>query len=557
MVIILLPLKALMPSFGGRVDLIYIDPPYNTGKENWRYNDNVNSPMHQEWLKQVVNREDLTRHDKWLCMMWPRLVSLKELLKEDGVILVSIDDNEVHHLRGIMDEIFDENFIAQLVWEKGRKNDAKLFSIGHEYMLVYARSLEVLKRKNTVWREPKPGAKEIWEKYLELREKYESDDKAVEDELQEWYKGLPSRHPSKALSRYKHVDKFGPWRDRDISWPGGDGPTYDVIHPVTKKPCKVPDGGWRFATLEAMQQQIDMGLIEFREDHTQPPFRKAHLYPVPEELYEADDLFYDEAEWDVTKVLDNGNGSDEVGLQVMPSVIYKQSQVAVKDLKKLMGSKVFDNPKDHEVIARLIRYITSDNKNAIILDSFAGSGTTGQAVLEVNSEDNGNRRFILIEQEDYANSLTAERIRRVIHGVPISSDAALKDGIPGTFSYFNLGDALEEEALLKGEKLPTYNDLGRYVFFTATGEQLDESKIDEEHWYLGESSNYEVFMLYKPDIDFLKKTPFNLEFVEKIGPAKGKPRLVIASHKYMDDSSLREHRVEFCQLPFAIYKFRA
>jgi len=307
----LLALKALLPTYAGKVKCIYIDPPYNTGNEGWIYNDNVNSPMMQEWLKanSPIDKEDLARHDKWLCMMMPRLKLLRELLRDDGVIFVSIDDNEVHHLRMLMDEIFgEENFIAQLVWEKGRKNDAKLFSIGHEYMVVYACSREILRSLNTVWREPKPGAKEIWEKYCELRRVHGKDDVTIENELQDWYKELPKNHPSKALSRYKHVDQWGPWRDRDISWPDENGPKYKVIHPVTKQPCQTPKNGWRFSTPEAMQKQIDLGLVEFREDHTKPPFRKAHLHPVPEELDE-NDLEGDEEGEEVS-----------VGMQVMPSV---------------------------------------------------------------------------------------------------------------------------------------------------------------------------------------------------------------------------------------------
>jgi DNA modification methylase len=150
-------LKSLLPYYHGKVKCIYADPPYNTGnikKEGWRYSDNVSSPMHQEWLGKIVSREDLTRHDKWLCMMWPRLRVMREFLADDGIILVSIDDNEAHHLRDAMDEIFgEENFVAQLVWEKGRKNDAQLFSSGHEYMLVYAHSLARLRELKTVWRE--------------------------------------------------------------------------------------------------------------------------------------------------------------------------------------------------------------------------------------------------------------------------------------------------------------------------------------------------------------------------------------------------------------------
>ena len=163
-----------------------------------------------------MDKEDLTRRDKWLCMMTPRLKLLLEFLRDDGVIFVSIDDNEAHQLRMLMDEIFgEENFIAQLVWEKGRKNDAKFFSVGHEYMLCYARSLEMLRALRTVCREPKPGAWEIWNEYLRLRAVHGEDNNKIEESLREWYQLLPTGHPSKALSRYKHVDKNGPWRDRE------------------------------------------------------------------------------------------------------------------------------------------------------------------------------------------------------------------------------------------------------------------------------------------------------------------------------------------------------
>lgn len=412
-------------------------------------------------------------------------------------------------------------------------------------MIVYARSMETLRSLKTVWREPKPGAKEIWDEYSRLREKYGDNDKSIEQALQEWYRQLPDKHPSKALSRYKHIDKYGPWRDRDISWPGGRGPRYDVIHPVTKQPCKVPERGWGFANPEAMQRQIELGLIEFREDHTQPPFRKAHLRPISDELDEEEQSLNEEEEL------------AEVGVQVMSSVIYKQSQVAVRYLRDLMGAKVFDTPKDHEVIARIIGYVTASNQNDIILDSFAGSGTTGQATLALNAEDGGNRRFILIEQESYADTLTAERLRRVIRGLPGAKDEQLQAGYGGSFTYLTLGQALHEAALLQGERLPTYLELARYVFFTTTGEQLDEAQLDESRWYLGQSHQYEVYMLYRPDMEFLKRNPFNLPLAEALAPYQGKTRLVVGSHKYLDDDYLWEHRIEFCQLPFAIYRFRA
>jgi adenine-specific DNA-methyltransferase len=416
-------LKILQKSYAGRIKMIYIDPPYNTG-EDFIYKDDYSEPL-ESYLKRTrqadeegnlltTNKKTSGRfHSNWLNMIYPRLRLARNLLREDGVILVSIDDNEVHNLRQLMNEVFgEENIIVSLVWEKTRKNDAKLFSIGHEYMLVYAQSKATLTELQTVWREAKPGAKEIIEQYQALRVKHGTDDSTIEADLREWYRRLPDKHPSKKLSRYKQVDKYGPWRDRDISWPSADGPRYEVPHPTTKQPCKIPNNGWRFATPESMQEQIRLGLVVFREDHTEPPFRKAHLLPIPEEL-------------DDTEIIsDEGEGEEEelAGLQVMPSVIYKQSQVAVRTLRNLMGKKVFDNPKDHEVIARLIRYCTSSKNGDIILDFFAGSGTTAHSVLELNKLENSNRKFIVVQIPEQTNrrdyptiaEITKDRINRAI-----------------------------------------------------------------------------------------------------------------------------------------------
>ena len=396
-------LKLLYKPYFGRIKMVYIDPPYNTGKD-FIYPDNFIDPL-DTYLRLTEQKDDegnlLTSnpetggryHSSWLSMMYPRLFMARQLLREDGVIFVSIDYHEAYNLRALMNEVFGpENFIAELVWEKTRKNDAKLFSVGHDYMIVFARSLSTLKENKTVWREAKPGAKEIMEEYRRLRAIFGGDDKAIETELRAWYQSLPEGNASKKLSRYKWVDKWGPWRDRDISWPGGGGPRYDVIHPLTQQPCKVPERGWGFASPEAMQRQIDLGLVVFRDDHTQPPYRKAHLVPVPDELDEDEDLFDDEAD-------DGDDNNDEaVGMQVMPSVIYKQAQVSVKYLRNLMGNtKLFNNPKDHEVLARLIRYVSAPSGGDIVLDFFAGSCSTAEAVLRLNREDGGNRRFICVQ----------------------------------------------------------------------------------------------------------------------------------------------------------------
>jgi adenine-specific DNA-methyltransferase len=242
------------------------------------------------------------------------------------------------------------------------------------------------------------------------------------------------------------------------------------------------------------------------------------------------------------------------------------TQDAKKELLSIIdfqsSDEVFITPKPTNLIKRILQIATDDD--SIILDSFAGSGTTGQAVLALNAEDGGNRKFILIEQEDYADTLTAERVRRVIRGVPGARDEKLKAGYGGSFTYLTLGEALEEGAALKGERLPGYGELARYVFFTATGEQLDEAQVDESRWYLGESKQYEVYMIYRPDVAFLKNNPLNLDFAQSLpspqrrgAGGEVKTRLVIASHKYLDDDYLRDYRLEFCQLPFAIYRFRA
>lgn len=398
-------LKLLQKSYAGKVKLIYIDPPYNTGKD-FVYPDNFqdNIQNYQElmgWrdkngervssLASRKNSEASGRfHTDWLNMAYPRVRLARNLLTVSGVILVSIDEHEITNLRSLMDEVFgEENFISCLTWEKGRKNDAKFFSNGHEYVLVYAKSQNYLRETKTLWREEKPGARDIWEMYLKLRTAHGQRNDSIETGLSAWYSNLPKNHPAKKWSRYKRIDQHGPWRDRDISWPGGGGPRYDVPHPVTKLPCKVPERGWIYATPEEMQRQITLGLVEFRDDHTEPPFRKAHIRPIPLEMEPIEGL--DESEES------ENEAEEEFATQVRGSYFYKQSQVSVKYLRTLLGKKVFNNPKDMDEIAKLIRYTTSDDPNAVVLDFFAGSGTTGEAVLRLNSEDGGNRRYLLVQ----------------------------------------------------------------------------------------------------------------------------------------------------------------
>lgn len=552
-------LKALLPRYAGQVKCIYIDPPYNTGNEGWAYNDNVKSPEILKWLGEVVGREGetLDRHDRWLCMMYPRLLLLKQFLREDGVILISIDDFEAHNLRILMDEIFGgANFIAQLIWDKTRKNDAKLLSVGHEYLLVFAKSLRRIKELKTVWREQKPGAKDVIAKWKELRVIHSDQFSLIENDLKQWYKSLPKNNPAKKLSRTWRVDENGPWRDRDISWPGGGGPRYDVIHPVTRLPCKVPERGWIYSKPEEMQRQIDLGLVVFRDDHTDPPMRKAHLLPVADEVtdyeLEPEDIESETGEED----------EEDAGLQVMQSIIQKQAQVSVKLLRQIFGGKkVFQNPKDHEVIARLVRYVSGPED--LILDSFGGSGTTGHAVLSLNAEDGGNRMFILVEiDEKIARDVTAERVRRVANGYKKINGEKVA-GLGGSFQYCRLSEEPLFEADGPIRDSVTFAELGEFVWFMETGSGMRKparSKGKSDSPLLGIHNGRAVFLLFngilkdKTDVGGNVLNTRTLETLNTLLPDFEGDRVVYGARTRFDKNRLIKLGITFHQLPYDLAK---
>ena len=237
-----------------------------------------------------------------------------------------------------------------------------------------------------------------------------------------------------------------------------------------------------------------------------------------------------------------------------------------REIKEIFGEKIFDTVKPTELLKWLISLHTDDD--AIVLDATAGSGTTGHAVLALNQEDGGNRRFIMIQIEEetpknslaraagfqYVHEITVERVRRVIKGVPKAKDESLQKGLGGTFSYFELGKAIELDSILDGKNLPSYLELARYVFYTATGEEFDERKVNEKRSFVGESKTHEVYLFYQPDMDYLKKTALTLERAEELGKIKDKRRLVFAPTKYLDQEQLYALRIDFAQLPFEIYK---
>ena len=483
-------LKALLPYYHGKVKCIYIDPPYNTGNEAWVYNDNVNSPMMQEWLGKVVDRDDLTRHDKWLCMMLPRLKLLREFLTDDGVIFISIDDNEVHWLRGLLDEVFgEENFVATIIWEKvySPKSSARFFSENHDYIVAYARR------------------KESFELGL-----------------------LPRTEEANARYENPDKDKRGPWKPGDLSArnPYSKG-VYSIKCPggrVIKGPP--PGNYWRVSEENLWRLHAD-NRIWWGEDKNQVPAIKRFLSEVKQGLVP-------ETIWTYK----------EVG----------HTQDAKRSLLDIFGDdfQVFTTPKPVELLKRIIRLCTEEE--SIVMDAFAGSATTAHAVLEMNKEDGGVRRFLLVESEDYADTLTAERIRRVIKGVPKAKDAALQKGLGGTFTFVEVGNPMHLESMLKGSKLPSFEDLAGYVFYTATGEDFDARVISKKTGFIGTSTRYDVYLYYEPDLDYLKNTALTLDMARGLPKGSGKRRLVFAPTKYLDSIHLEEHRIDFCQLPFEIYK---
>ena len=515
----LLALKALLPTYHGRVKCVYIDPPYNIGNEGWAYNDNVNSPMMREWLGKVVDAEDLTRHDKWCCMMLPRLKLLRELLRDDGAIFVSIDDNEVHRLRLLMDEVFgEENFIGSFVWEGTGKNDARFISVGHDYVLCFARRTESLRANSNRWRVFKEGSEQVQRRAIEFVAKHEGDLEAASADLKAWFASLDKKHECWAHRHYNWIDAKGVYFAGDASWPGGGGPTYEVIHPGTDKPAKVPARGWVFPSQEAMQRAIADDRIHFGADETRVPNLKRYLH--------------------------------ETDHQVLTSVFYQDRRAAHQALVRLLPEAPFEYPKDERVLRRLFEAVTSDND--IILDSFAGSGSTAHAVLALNKGDDGNRRFLLIECEQYAEKITAQRVRRVIKGSSTEKDESLRSGLGGTFSYFTLGEPMQRTSLLSGNQLPSWQKLASYVFFTATGEPFEPSKANQERWLAGKGSQLDVYLLYTDRVEELKDMALTKSLAKKLARGK-RAKVVFAPTKYVDGDFLRQSGIAFQQLPFEIY----
>jgi DNA modification methylase len=472
-------LKGLMPYYRQRVKLVFIDPPYNTGNEDWVYNDRMNAPKIKEWLGRVVGGEgeDLSRHDKWLCMMYPRLTLLRDLLAPDGSLWMTIDDNEVHYAKAMVDEVFGrDNFIASVIWQKvyAPKSSAKYFSDDHDYVLVYAKNAEV-------WR---PN----------LLPRTEKQDKA-----------------------YKNPDNDlrGSWKPSDLSArnPYSLG-TYPITTPSGRVITGPPKGSYWRVSKEKLEALDADKRIWWGEKGNNVPALKRFLSDVKQ--------------------------------GVVPQTIWTYQQAghtqdAKKELVRLMDfqdtSDVFITPKPVKLIQRILQVAT--DRDSIVLDSFAGSGTTAHAVLKQNAEDGGDRRFVMVEMEDYADTLTAERVRRVIRGEGGQPYLGLGTG----FDYYELGEELFTETGDDVNPEIKRESLGRFVLFLETGVALEKVSANGTG-YLGSGNGKDVYLFYAPDT----ATTFGEDDLMALPEGEG-TRVVYADRCAVDAEELGLCEVEFRKIP--------
>lgn len=453
-------LKLLQESYLGKVKLIYIDPPYNTGND-FVYEDDfaessadylARSGQNSETGDRLVANTDANGrfHSDWLSMMYSRLRLARSLLTEDGVIIAAIGDHEHANLRLLLDQVFGaENFISDVVWQGGRKNDSRYVSNGADYMLIYAKNETRLSELNVRWREDRPADTAIAEAARRVWAAAGGDQAEATRLMKEWIASLPDGDPAKVNNRFYEFEPDGRvFRKRDISWPGGGGPRYDVLHPVTKLPVKVPSRGWIYSQQERMQADIDAGLIMWGQDHNDYINRKTYL--------------------------DSGEG------QVPTSVFELKRTSAGKSLAALLGTDIFGYPKDTRVLARWINLVSRADPEAVILDFFAGSGSTGHAVMDLNAADGGHRRYILVQLDEAADhpdyrtiaDLARERLRRA--GVQAKQAAGLL-GADLDFGFRSLHVATTNMA----DTLATADDLEQFTLTKAIG-SVKPDRTDED-----------------------------------------------------------------------------
>lgn len=477
-------LKSLLPKYEGKVKCIYIDPPYNTGNEGWCYNDNVNDSKIKKWFGQVVGKEgeDMSRHDKWLCMMYPRLKILYKLLSLDGVLFISIDDNEQANLKLVCDEIYGTaNFVDTVIWEKrySPQNAAKWLSESHDFIMVYAKNKEL------------------------------------------WYPNLLKR-TVEMNARYRNLDNDprGSWKPTDATAQAGHGTEtqfYELIAPNGKHHI-LPKGRCWVYTEPVMKQMIEENRIWFGKDGNNVPAIKRFLSDVKEGMACKTIWSY-----------------QEVG----------HNQEAKKEIKSIFPEEIpFDTPKPTRLIERIIQLAT--NKDSIVLDAFAGSGTTAHATLNMNKLDGGNRKYILIEMEDYANSITAERVKRVIDGYGDGKNAV--EGIDGSFNFYELGKPL----FLSNGDLNREIDIQKvreYIWYMETKKVIQETENTDNSYFLGKNNETAYYFYY----DNEHVTTLDHKFLTTISTL-AENYIIYADLCTISEKELQKHNITFKKVPRDITK---
>ena len=528
-------LKALLPEYEGKIKCIYIDPPYNTGNEGWVYNDNVNDPHIKAWLHKTVGKEgeDLSRHDKWLCMMFPRLKLLQRLLAEDGAIFISIDDTEYANLKLICDEIFGMNcFVSNISWQRtySTRNDSKGIVNEVEHVVVYS--------KQPDWN--------------------------------------PNKLPRTAEmdSKYKNPDNDTTlWRTDNAFAPGAathQGMVYAIQHPFTGKMLYPSNGAcWRYQQaqmLEIMRGWCDYELRDLNDAHERAVVCgvadedvrqgvKAIVLAEPLEVSaKKAQAIYDRGQWPRFFFTKGGKGGiarktylNNIGGK-LPTNFWPFSETGHTDeAKKEMlaifdGKATFDTPKPRRLIEFVLKI--AGDKDALILDSFAGSGTTAHAVLNMNRADGGNRKFILVEMGDYADTITAERVKRVIDGYGEGKKAV--EGTGGSFSYYELGEPLLCGDVLN-EKVST-DKIREYIYFTDTKSSLPEPNPDEPY-FLGVHVGSAYYFYYEKQA----VTTLNRAFLNTVR-TRADAYVIYADLCTLSDAELEKYHITFKKIPRDITK---
>jgi adenine-specific DNA-methyltransferase len=517
-------LKALLPRYAGQVKCIYIDPPYNTGQDDrgadgqrtgWIYNDRVESPEILQWLGKVVGieAEDLCRHEKWLCMMYPRLRLLKDFLRDDGVIFASIDDTEVASMRLIFDEIFGvNNRIGVIVWKNSTDNNPTQIASEHEYVLCYA------KDKRKIPSEWKAATLEIKSRLVSIGEKIieqYQDPAERQNEYTKWFR--QNKAQLGPLDRYKYIDGGGIYTgSQSVHNPGKEGYRYDITHPITNRPLKQPLMGYRFPE-ETMRRLIQEGRIIFGDDETKLVELKVYAREYRAKL---SSLFE----------LDGRIGTNEI------KAIFPEDK------------RPFDFPKPTELIEELLSFTTSDND--LVLDSFGGSGTTAHAVLKLNRADGQSRRFILVEMKDsIATSITAERVRRVASGY-LNSKGDDVPGLGGGFQFCRLSAEPLFDAEGQVRRDVGFTQLAEFVWFAETGVGY-AGKADSP--LLGVHEGRAIYLLYNGILKDRSVAGGNTLTgpVFEVLPKFGGPKVIYAAANRMGGRAAREG-ITFKQTPYAL-----